>query len=258
MFFFQKSINHEIPQRCFLDFEKVRIFSSHHFLALYSPSKILVLDIENLEKFQIFEFPEIISLIVLNGNLCFINSSGIVFNLEKNEKILESSPLLHPILASFQIENRIFLISQKFLASFGPDSPLDYETYETEKTISNGEVRKFGENRLMIFDRKSQICSIWEMNKPKSPSHQLCFGSSEYTVDVACDETNLYSLTAAGVVSVWKLRPNGRKYRDQLFTTYLNHCSKLLYTHPQKFVILTTTEVHFVVFGTETTDSGPQ
>ncbi|CAO4364678.1 unnamed protein product [Caenorhabditis nigoni] len=172
-----KSINHEIPQHCFLEIEKVRIFSSHHFLALYSPSKILVLDIENLEKFQIFEFPEIISLIVLNGNLCFINSSGIVFNLEKNEK---------------------------------------------------------------------------------SPSHQLCFGSSEYTVDVACDETNLYSLTAAGVVSVWKLRPNGRKYRDQLFTTYLNHCSKLLYTHPQKFVILTTTEVHFVVFGTDTTDSGPQ
>ncbi|ULU04830.1 hypothetical protein L3Y34_017525 [Caenorhabditis briggsae] len=174
---------------------------------------------------------------VLNGSLCFINSSGIVFNLEKNEKILESSPLLHPILAGFQIENRIFLISQKFLASFGVDSPLDYETYETEKTISSGEARKFGENR--------------------SPSHQLCFGSSEYTVDVACDETNLYSLTAAGVVSVWKLRPNGRKYRDQLFTTYLNHCSKLLYTHPQKFVILTTTEVHFVVFGTDT-DSGPQ
>ncbi|CAR98723.1 Protein CBG25518 [Caenorhabditis briggsae] len=158
-----KSINHEIQQNCFAKHEKVRIFSSHHFLA-------------------IFEFPEIVSLMVLNGSLCFINSSGIVFNLEKNEKILESSPLLHPILAGFQIENRIFLISQKFLASFGVDSPLDYETYETEKTISSGEARKFGENRLMIFDRKSQVCSIWEMNKPKILKFQISIAPAMFRV----------------------------------------------------------------------------
>ncbi|EFP11560.1 hypothetical protein CRE_28911 [Caenorhabditis remanei] len=215
------------------------------------------MEIDDLDKLLIYESRETVSLMVLNGNICTMNSSGIVTKLETQEKLLECSPLLNPIISSYIIENRIHVVSNKSISSFTPDSPLDYESYETEKPLTKGDIKKFGENRLMIFDRTSQTCSIWEADKPKNPSHQLCFGPSEYTVDVACDNFNLYSLTAAGVVSVWKLRPNGRKYRDQLFTTYLNHCSRLLLTYPQKFVILTASEVHFVVFGTDSDANGP-
>ncbi|KAF1763878.1 hypothetical protein GCK72_003824 [Caenorhabditis remanei] len=199
------------------------------------------MEIDDLDKLLIYESREIVSLMVLNGNICTMNSSGIVTKLETQEKLLECSPLLNPIISSYIIENRIHVVSNKSISSFTPDSPLDYESYETEK---------------MSF---------------RNPSHQLCFGPSEYTVDVACDKSSLYSLTAAGVVSVWKLRPNGlelvifnhiweffrRKYRDQLFTTYLNHCTRLLLTYPQKFVILTASEVHFVVFGTDSDTNGP-
>uniref|UniRef100_A0A1I7T3R5 CNH domain-containing protein n=1 Tax=Caenorhabditis tropicalis TaxID=1561998 RepID=A0A1I7T3R5_9PELO len=178
-------------------------------IQLYSPSKILVMEMDNLENSVTYEPRDTVSLMVISGNLCVMNSSGIITKLENSEKILECSPLLHPITASFHLENRIFIVSTHSISSFLPDSPLDYESYETEKRITKGEIRRFGDTRLMIFDRRSQTCFIWETDKPK------------------------------------------RKYRDQLFTTYLNHCTKLLVTHPQKFVILTASEVHFVVFGTD-------
>ncbi|CAL2030940.1 unnamed protein product [Caenorhabditis brenneri] len=254
---FQKSINHEIEGTCFSSKEKVRIFSSHHFVALYSCSKVLVIEIDNLNNTTSYFSHDIVSLLVLSGNLCSMSSTGIVTRLESSDKLLECSPLLNPIISSYVIENRVHVVTNKSISCFNPDSPLDYESYETEKTITKGEIKKFGENRLLIFDKASQTCFIWEAEKPISPSHQLCFGASEFTVDVACDEQNLYSLTAAGVISVWKLRPSGRKYRDQLFTTYLSHCTKLLLTYPQKFVIQTATQVYFLVFSTDS-DSGRQ
>eukprot|EP00081_Caenorhabditis_elegans_P015264 NP_494845.3 Uncharacterized protein CELE_F41C3.6 [Caenorhabditis elegans] len=253
-----KSILHNIENDYFLAHQKVRLYSSHNFVMLYSSSKILMMEIDDLEKMITYDdVADVVSLLVLNGSPCYMNGSGKVTILENQEKIFECSPLLNPISSSFVIENRIYVLSNKFISSFTSDSPLDYENYETEKTITTGDIGKFGEDRLMIFDKFSQTCFVWEKDKPKNPSHQLCFGSSEYTVDVACDEENLYSLTSAGVVSVWKLKPNGRKYRDQLFTTYLNHCTKLLLTYSQKFVILTNSEVHFVVFGIDST-SGQQ
>ncbi|CAI2334914.1 unnamed protein product [Caenorhabditis sp. 36 PRJEB53466] len=210
------------------------------------------MEIDNLEgNTTLHTAHDLVSLLVIQGNLCYTNTSGVITKLEDSLKVLECSPLLAPVLSCSVIQNRIHVVSVKSISSFSQDSPLDYESYEAEKILTHGQIKMFGETRLMIYDKASQTCFIWETDRPKSPSHLLCFGPSEFTVDVACDENNLYSLTTAGVVSVWKLRPNGRKYRDRLFTTFLSHCSRLLLAFPQKFVILTASEVHFVVFGTD-------
>ncbi|CAI5440762.1 unnamed protein product [Caenorhabditis angaria] len=193
----------------------------------------------------------------------YINERGIVNKLDlESHKILRvvtTSTLLCPVLDCYSMSEHLYTVSSKCISIFSVEKWLDYESYEIDgnktASLNRGRIIRFAETYLIFFSRKLQICYIWEIDKPKNPSHMLEFSTSEYTVDISCDDENVYSLTSGGVVSIWKLRPNGRKFRDKLFPTLLSNCTQILMAYPQKFVIQTHTSIHFLVFGAATEKS---
>ncbi|CAB3411124.1 unnamed protein product [Caenorhabditis bovis] len=207
-------------------------------------------NIDDLENSILINVEKLVSVFIHNAELHFVNRDGVICRIDGDHctRLLRCSPLLLPVLSATVIEQRFMLISPKFLASFAIDFPLDYETYELNAILTNGKIAKFGENRLIVFERKSQICWIWDAAKPSSPSHQLVFDGDENTVDLVCDNDNLYTLTNNGIISTWVLQENGRKYRGNLFNTGLLDCLQLLMAFPKKFVVQTVNAIHFLVF----------